>query len=347
MSRQVPDRVPRDLPGFTPMSQKTFEENTGETDYLSYFKIDHRGLEFKPSKLNPDYRKYYEGRGYEMDKLRIDDFGVGYLRSEQTQWHYEHFLSPLVNSNNLNDFIDYPLPDYEEPYRTDHFPEQSKAFHQQGLASVGHLAMTLFEKAWQIRGLDEFLMDMYENPDIINCLLDRIKESRLRTAQLYAKADVDLIMLGDDVSMQTGMMMSPDIWRVYFKPRMAEIIQAVRRIKPGLHIFYHSDGNPEVIFDDLIDIGVTVLDPIQPECLDPAEVKKKYGHKAAFWGAMGIQHTLPFGTPEDVRAEVKLRMETIGKGGGYIIGPTHVIAPEVPWENLKALYDAIDEYGNY
>jgi uroporphyrinogen decarboxylase len=156
-----------------------------------------------------------------------------------------------------------------------------------------------------------------------------------------------VLSLGDDVSMQTGMMMSPDIWRLYFKPRMARLIESVRRIKPDLHILYHSDGNPEMIFDELIEIGVTVLNPIQPECMDPAEIKRKYGHKAAFWGAIGIQHTLPFGSPGDVRDEVRLRMETIGKGGGYIVGATHVIAPEVPWANLKALYDAIDEFGDY
>jgi len=147
--------------------------------------------------------------------------------------------------------------------------------------------------------------------------------------------------------MQTGMMMSPEIWRNYFKPRMAKIIEAARRIKPGLHMFYHSDGKPEEIYDDLLEIGVNVLNPIQPECVDPAEVKKKYGGRAAFWGAIGIQHTLPFGTVDDIRNEVRLRMATIGKGGGYICGPTHVIAPEVPWENLKGLYDAIDEFGNY
>jgi len=347
MSRQVPDRVPRDFTGFTPMSLETYKKNAGETDPESYFKIDHRSLSFKPSKNEPDYRKYFIARGYDVDKMRIDDFGVGYTRSENTEWHYEHFISPLAGCNDLNEFIDYPLPDYEADYRTDHFPAQSAELHQQGLGCIGGLQMTLFEKAWQIRGLDEFLVDMYENQEIIDCLLDRIMKSRIRIVEHYAMADVDLIMLGDDVSMQTGMMMSPDIWRKYFKYRMAKIIDAARKIKPGLHIFYHSDGKPEMIYDELIDIGVTVLNPVQPECVDPAQVKAKYGHKCAFWGAIGIQHTLPFGSPQDVRDEVKLRMETIGKGGGYIIGPTHVIAPEVPWENIKALYDAIDEYGNY
>jgi uroporphyrinogen decarboxylase len=347
MSRQTPDRVPRDLPGFTPISWETYVRNAGGQDPMEYFKIDHRGLAFAPSVQKTDYTPYFQGRGYDLGRMRIDEFGVGYLRSEHTSWHYEHFLSPLKESSNLNDFADFPLPDDDAAYRSDHWAAVSAALHARGLAVSGPLAMTLFEKAWQIRGLEEFLADMTEDPDIVCCLLDRLLAMRLKTAEAYARADVDVLMLGDDVAMQTGMMMSPAHWREFLKPRMAAIIDAARRIKPGLHIFYHSDGKPERIFDELIDIGVTVLDPIQPECVDPAEVKRRYGHRAAFWGAIGIQHTLPFGSPEDVRDEVRLRMRTIGKGGGYVIGPTHVIAPEVPWENLKALYDAADEFGSY
>jgi len=216
-----------------------------------------------------------------------------------------------------------------------------------GFAVSGHMEVTLFEVAWQIRGFERFLMDMRERPDIIECLLDRLMEFRIRGAELYAKAGVDLLSLGDDVSMQTGMIFSPELWRRYFKPRMAKIIETARRIKPDIHVMYHSDGNPSAIYDELIDIGVTVLNPIQPECVDPARVKEEFGDRAAFWGAFGIQYTLPFGSVREIRDEVGLRMRTIGKNGGYILAPTHVIAPEVPWENLKALYEAVDELGNY
>jgi uroporphyrinogen decarboxylase len=154
-------------------------------------------------------------------------------------------------------------------------------------------------------------------------------------------------MLGDDVAMQTGMLISPQLWRIWLKPRMVRIINAAKSIHPRIHIFYHSDGNPSAIIDELIEIGVTVLNPIQPECMNPAEVKKKYGDRLAFWGTMGVQSTLPFGTPEDVRAEVKLRMQTIGSGGGLLLGPSHMIEPEVPWENIIAFFNAVEEYGYY
>ena len=347
LSLEAPDRAPRDFPGFTPMSRDTFIKNAGDIDPCEYFKIDCRGVGFAPTKYEVDYTRFYAGRGYNPKKFTYDDFGVGHLQSEQTNWHYTHFISPLQDSSDLNDFIDYPLPDLDAPYRSEHLPGETAAIHARGFAVYGHLQMTLFERAWQIRGFENFMMDMHENPDIVDCLLDRLFMIRLEGAKSFARAGVDIIKMGDDVAMQTGMIISPGLWRQYFKPRMAKIIEEARRIKPGIHIFYHSDGKPEKIYDELIEIGVTILNPIQPECVDPAEVKNKYGDRAAFWGAIGIQHTLPFGSVEDVRNEVRLRMRTIGKNGGYVVAPTHVIAPEVPWENLKALYDAVDEFGGY
>ncbi len=154
-------------------------------------------------------------------------------------------------------------------------------------------------------------------------------------------------MLGDDVSAQTGMIMSPATWRRFFKPRLADIIAAARAIAADLPVFYHTDGDCRAIIDELIEIGVTILNPVQPECMDPAEIKRLYGNRLAFWGTIGIQGTLPFGTPADVRREVKRRMESVGRNGGFLIGPSHMIEPEVPWENIVALYEAIDEYGEY
>ncbi len=112
-------------------------------------------------------------------------------------------------------------------------------------------------------------------------------------------------------------------------------------------IFYHTDGNPTEVVEDLIEIGVEILNPVQPECVDPAEYKRRYGDRLAFWGTIGIQHTLPFGTRGGGPAEVRTRIETVGRGGGLLLGPSHVIEPEVPWENVLALVEAVREYGEY
>ncbi|MCL2740675.1 MAG: hypothetical protein FWE70_01000 [Oscillospiraceae bacterium] len=348
MSGGIPDRVPRDIAwGMTPMAYETFKANTGETDYMAYFKVDYRHVGMAPSKRKFDFTHYYEGRGLDLSKLRINDQGVGYMSSEQTSWHYTHLFSPLAGRHDLNSIVDFPIHDLSEPHRYAHLGQATEELHARGLGVAAPLATTLYETAWQLRGLDEFLTDMYENPEIIDCLLERLTLLRIRAAELHVGSGADVLMLGDDVATQKGMLMSPALWRRFFKPRMARIIDAAKAVRPGIHVFYHSDGDPTEIIPELLEIGVNVLNPIQPECMDPVAIKAKYGTRAALWGGIGIQHTLPFGSAEDVRAEVRERMATLGKGGGYICGPTHVIAPEVPWANMKALYDAIDEYGAY
>lgn len=266
---------------------------------------------------------------------------------ENSELHFEHMIAPLKKIKSMNEIIDFPMPDFLEQYRYSHFKEEVKRLHGEGLGVSFECAQTLFEKAWLIRGLEEFMMDMIEDPEMVECLLDKLLDLRIKMVRLGAEADVDVIMLGDDVAMQTGMFISPSQWRAWFKPRLAKIISEAKSIKPDIHIFYHSDGNVEPVIDELIEVGVTVLNPIQPECVDPAEIKKEFGHKVAFWGSIGVQTNLPFGKPEDVRNEVKLRMNTIGKNGGFVIGPTHFIEPEIPWENLVAMFDAIEEFGSY
>lgn len=125
------------------------------------------------------------------------------------------------------------------------------------------------------------------------------------------------------------------------------MIAAAREVKPDVVFFYHGEGFIEPAIPELIEIGINALNPIQPECMDPAVIKQHYGDRLAFWGTVGIQHTLPYGTPEEVEAEVKLRIETVGKAGGLYLSPTHVIAPEVPYENLRAFVRAAKKYGRY
>jgi uroporphyrinogen decarboxylase len=128
---------------------------------------------------------------------------------------------------------------------------------------------------------------------------------------------------------------------------MATIIRACRAVNPELKIFYHSDGYIEPIIPDLIEIGVDVLNPVQPDSMDPAKLKAKYGDRLAFWGTVGTPTLWAWGTPADIRAEVRERIETVGRGGGLIISPAYDLEPEVPWQNVLAFFEAVDEYGTY
>jgi uroporphyrinogen decarboxylase len=340
--RDMPDRVPRDMSwGMTPRVYQMFREKTGATDPLSWFKVDTRLVDQPPTRRAGIHTRYHS------PGADVNEWGVANERSSAADLHFTHIVSPLKNATTVEQVADFPLPDLAADYRTEGLPAAVRALHDQGLAAVAPVACTLYEVGWQIRGLEEFLTDMVSQPDLAGCLLDRLVELRTAQALAYVRAGCDVLVLGDDVSAQTGMIMSPALWRAFFKPRMARLIAAARAAAPDLPVFYHSDGDCRAIVEELIEIGVTILNPVQPECMDPADMKRRYGDRLAFWGTIGIQGTLPFGSPEDVRREVKLRMDTVGAGGGFFIGPSHMLEPEVPWENIVALYDAIDEYGVY
>ena len=168
--------------------------------------------------------------------------------------------------------------------------------------------MTIFEVSWQLRGMENLLFDFMGNKPFAKYLLDHITEMRRFMIRRFAKAGVDHIHLGDDMGTQREMLISPDMWREWFKERMRSIILVAKRINPEVIISYHSDGNIEKLIPELMEIGIEVLNPVQPEAMNPAELKKKYGNGLAFWGTVGGQTTMPFGTPEDVKKEVKKRI---------------------------------------
>lgn len=138
-------------------------------------------------------------------------------------------------------------------------------------------------------------------------------------------------------------MIHPDLWRKFLKPLMAEFISELKGINPDVMIAYHSDGKITPIIPDLIEIGLDVLNPVQPACMDPAAIKEEYGDRLSFWGTIDVQNTLPFGTPEEVRDEVLHRLETVGWNGGLIIGPTHNVQLDTSQENFWMMFNTIRE----
>jgi uroporphyrinogen-III decarboxylase len=185
------------------------------------------------------------------------------------------------------------------------------------------------------------MMDLALDPDKANRVLDIPYYYHRSVTQHLVSLGVDMIWLGDDVGGQTSMLMSPKMWRQYFKPRMAELIASLRAINPQIKIAYHTDGVVYPIIPDLVEIGLDVLNPIQPAAMDPERLKKEYGRNLCFWGSLDIQKTLPFGTPEEVKAEVIARLTTIGRDGGLLIGPTHNLQLDTPLENFWAMLETI------
>jgi uroporphyrinogen decarboxylase len=206
---------------------------------------------------------------------------------------------------------------------------------------VGMTVCTIFETAWALRGYERLLTDFVHNPELAGRILDIPFRYHLIAAQKLVDLGVDMIWTGDDVGTQNRMLMSPVTWRKFLKPRLAEFITGLKRRKPRLKIAYHTDGCVYPIIPDLIEIGIDVLNPIQPQSMDPKRLKTEYGKKLSFWGTIDIQQTLPFGTPDDVRAEVRERLRTVGRDGGLILGPTHNVQLDTPLENFWAMVRAI------
>ena len=185
---------------------------------------------------------------------------------------------------------------------------------------------------------------MMSDDPIAEACLDRILGVKREMAGRYAALGVDVIIYGDDVGTERAMMMSADMWRKWLKPRLREVIRAAKDVNPNVLCYYHSDGVIDEIIGDLIEVGVDILNPVQPECMDPIKIKERFGGELSFWGTLGTQTTMPFGTPGDVRRVCAEMIEQAGKGGGLVLAPTHLLEPEVPWENIEAFVETAKSY---
>jgi uroporphyrinogen decarboxylase len=142
-------------------------------------------------------------------------------------------------------------------------------------------------------------------------------------------------------------LIAPELFREFFKPRYDKLFSHLKRINPNIKFAFHTDGNNIPILQDFIDVGVNILNPVQPKSMDPGELKKKFGDKLSFWGTIDNQETMPFGTVEDVINETKLRLRTVAPGGGLILGPAHNVQLQAPIENIMAFYDTAKKFGKY
>lgn len=336
--RRLPvDRVPKEM-GFTPAVSRVAAEHLGpNVDPREYFGWETRAVGFRGPRVPGDFAAYYHGvPGVYWDH----DYGTGEVPGDFH--HFARKVFPLRFAESLRTLEEYPWPDFTPPERHAHLEAevahyQAQGFHVSGFA--GHI----WETGWQILGFERTLAELVLRPELPRYVLERICEDNCFKARRLAEAGVDMLRVGDDVGMQDRLMMSPALWRECLKPLLRREIAAARAVNPELPVWYHSDGDISPIIDDLIEVGVTVLNPVQPECLDLGEVARRYGDRLCCWGCIGTQTTMPWGSPDDVRAAVKHAIETFAPG--LVLAPTHVLEPEVPWDNIVAFHEAIDAYG--
>jgi uroporphyrinogen decarboxylase len=337
--RQTPDRVPRDI-WLETRTIDRLREHYGTHDLLAAMRMDVASVGPDPTTTANDYSRYFT-----RPEITWEEWGRG--RIWDAEEHYAEYFYPLERAETVEEIQAYPWPDLGEPYRYAGLRARVEDLHRRGYAVSGGLAETIFEVAWQLRSMDRLFEDMMLDDEKAVVLLDQITERRAATSRAYAEAGVDIVFVGDDVAMQTGLLMSRKLWRKWFAPRLARVIDAAREVNPEVQVQYHSDGKINDLVPDLIELGVTILNPVQPECVDHRWIKATYGDRLAFCGGLGVQSVLPFGTPDEVRAHVRDVIEALGVGGGLIVGPSHVIERDTPLENILAMLEAIDQYGVY
>lgn len=267
-------------------------------------------------------------------------------------WGYRPELAPRGNpleaARSLDDLERFPFPRFDGPYVADGLAAQVAGIHAQGLAAGGntpHLGGELFEAAWRLRGLETFLLDLLERREMAYYLLDRLADLTRRNAVALAAAGVDVLALDDDVGMPGTMMIGPATWREFFRPRLAGIISAARAAKPDLRVIFHSDGHFEPILDDLVEIGVDGINPLQPEHMDAVGIRRRYGARLALWGTVGSQTAFSFASPAAIAREVRERVETLGPAGLVLCPAYDVDEPDIPWANVAAFLEAGRTYG--
>ena len=269
--------------------------------------------------------------------------GVAHEPGSEAAQHMTYMRHPMEKFSSLEQFQAYPLPEVSLD-NLDEMTAQAKALQAAGKAAVGDMAATVWETSWYLRSMPALMMDMIEEDEKATWLLDNATARACQRAEAYARAGVDIICMGDDVGMQESIMMSQPMYQQWIKPRLARVIAAARAINPDVLVHYHTCGYVEPLIDDLIEAGIDILNPVQPECMDFAEIHAKYGDRLSFNGTVGTQTTMPFGTPAEVRETVFRNLEIAGETGGLLCCPTHLLEPEVPFENIEAYVTACKEF---
>jgi uroporphyrinogen decarboxylase len=283
------------------------------------------------SAVDTDYKE-------EIGNGRVRDAYGGIWRTDRRPWHLEQ--PPLGAPT----FAGYDFPKPEAFFR----PENKKRGYQTceehpDSFVVGHLGWGLFERSWNLRGFENALADAVLEPAFYEEMLDRLTELYLAFVEYTVDLPVDGILFGDDWGDQRGVILGPERWRELIKPRWRRIYDAVHAA--GKVVMSHSCGSVRAILPDIIEIGMDVLESVQPEAagMDPSELKAAYGDRITFWGCLGSQSTIGQGTPAEVKTAVERLVREMPKGGGYILAPAKPLQPGTPVENAVALVEALQK----
>ncbi|MGI5819095.1 MAG: uroporphyrinogen decarboxylase family protein [Armatimonadota bacterium] len=322
LEHRQPDRVPYHM-GFTQNARAAFIERYGESA-LGLIDNAIAGVAAAPGPL----------QGMIEATTWQDEFGV--------QWDQSVDKDIGVVRNRVlpeRDLSGLRFPEPRDPRRWEGF--------EAAIASAGDrcvqfaIGFSLFERAWTLRGMDQLFIDMIEAPEFVDDLLDMICDYNVAMVEQAVLYDIDMVHFGDDWGSQRGLLMGPKLWERFLAPRLERMYGAGKRA--GRFVSIHSCGMVQEVFPRLIELGLDCFNPFQPEVMDPYEMKREFGDRLAFWGGVSTQRLLPYGTPGEVRAEVRRLIDEVGESGGYICAPAHAIPGDARPENVMAMLEVLND----
>ncbi|MHB9071374.1 MAG: uroporphyrinogen decarboxylase family protein [Sedimentisphaerales bacterium] len=319
LSHRRPDKVPYNLL-FTKSAHEKMSKFYGDSDFEAKLGNCFTTIQGRPKHLWQEI---------EPDILR-DDFGTIWDRTQDKDIGV--VANKLITSENVNSF---QFPDPNDPARYKLF----KAGIQNNCGfTVVNLGMSLFERVWVMAGMENILMAMIADKTFVHTLFDRILEFNLKSIENFCKFDVDAILFGDDWGTQRGLIMGYELWREFIKPRIAQMYSLVKSKKK--FVFIHCCGQVQELFPELIECGLDVFNPFQPEVMDVFEIKRQYSGRLCFYGGISTQSLLPFGTPIEVRDAVQ-QLISLGQNGSLFVAPAHAIPADAKPENIAAMIEVL------
>ena len=373
LEHKEPDRVPFDL-GSTPVTGITVGayknllahlgikkeeiriidiiQQLAEVDeeVLERLKVDTRGL-----MTNPPSSWTLEIRKKDGYKHFVDEWQIEWRMPKEGGFYYDMYRHPLKGDITRETIDNFSWPDPSDPARVAGLREKAQDYKAKKKAIiVKSIGGGFFELGFWTRGFEDFYMDFATDPSLACYLMDKLLEIRMAYWELVLKElgnDIMIVMEGEDLGVQSGTMISPEMYRKYVKPREKKLFSYIKKVAPKpVYIFFHTCGSVYEIIPDLIEIGVDILNPVQVSAahMDTRRLKKEFGKDIVFWGGgVDTQDVLPHGTPEKVKEEVKRRIDDLAPGGGFVFATVHNIQADVPPENIMAMWEALQEYGVY
>lgn len=317
-------------------------------DVYERFGVDVRG--FIPQAPSNWRLEFKEENGYISF---TNEWGITWSKPKDKGFYFDMTHHPLGDKT-IDDLATYNWPLAGDKARVAGFRHKAEEWRKAGKAiMMGPISGGFFEMGGWLRGYERFYADLALDPKYACALMDKNIELRKQYWDMVLDEIgeyIDVIIECEDVGGQNRTIISPEMWRKYVKPRQKEFYGYIKKRAPHAFLFLHSCGSVYEVIPDFIDVGVDILNPVQVSAgnMDTKKLKKEFGDAITFWGGgVDTQRVLPKGTPQEVKDEVRRRIEDLAPGGGFVFNTVHNIQGDVPPENIVAMWEAVQEYGVY